>query len=955
MTSSIVKAMAAIASLIALFSLNCFGADGFAVSTHWTGASDGGMGINFGDIVRHDVKKNAVIKDTVLYAGKARCAIINQTGDLVAFIVQSDGIWVIGADGGDLVKMKNSRTGNGSWMDWPIGDWIYYTEEGMTPNGSGDPAYWDTTGKSSRLRRINVATGADEAVAQFGGRIRIDEFGLEAHAQPAAGRFVCTATDSLDAITVYVRQYDLSKPLVMINDRLRGCGSSISPSGKYFTLNQLTHFSVQILDWNRVEKKSFSINQWVDSVASDKRPYWNRHRWSANSDQWVTLTQGMNYPTTVSTNQVLFDWVGEKQVQVTQNRVDAAGCDEGEDFWLSRCNLSASGIAFLVDKGQAAPAMQRVVASVADGFDSLRKITAASDQSWLSAIVADSGNQKIIRNSVNITGLATGMYKARVSIKTLDTLAGAYWVRLNVYEKRISKITISPKQVLVRARGSASFSASAVDQYGQPVTADVRWNCNDGGFMSQSGIFTSNGGEGTFSITAIASSGRDTAYDTASVRVRLVPYDSLRLWLRADTGIVSPTAKHGMYWIDVSKPLGDTAKCPLMHQPSVVLDKTNNLPTIRFDGNAYLDVKPLELKEFTAFMVFKSEKALDTVAWLFSGGADTASGFSSAGNNDLGSNFPNFCAWTGSRGLMEKYAVKNDAFRLITIQNNKLFECGNELETAGSRGKFVAGALDRMLLSRIGAAAGKDSACNGFYGSISEIAIYSAILPDSLRQAVELYLTGKYGVQPAQKNADSAIVVTSRLSGATFYVGDTLHIRWKSDSLWSNQVKIEISFDNGKSWYFVNTLSAIYRADPQWGDLPWIIPDSIEGRNSALASTISDKCKVRVSDYVREYVFGLSGGVFSITPHPVLTALKYPKPALAIRIEQDAGGRLVIAVPDQGRNIVEAYRINGRTVFTRTSVGPCRYLFPRQAIGCGLYLVKITTPLHSVLKKVLIK
>jgi hypothetical protein len=943
--------------LMAVFSLNCFAIDGFAVSTHWVGASDGGMGINFGNIVRHDVKKNVLSKDTVLYAGMARCAVINQTGDLVAFIVQSDGIWVIGADGSDLQKLKNSRNGNGSWMDWPQGDWIYYTEEGMTPSGSGDPATWDTTGKSSRLRRVNVLTGADEAVAMFGGKIRIWEFGLEVHAQPNSGHFVCTATDSLDAQTAYVRQFDLSKPLVMINDRLRGCGSSISPSGKFFTLNQLDHVSVQILDWNRLVKKLFTINQWVDSSASDKRTSWNRHRWSANSDRWVTLTQGMNYPTTVSTNQVLYDWVGEKQVQVTQNRVDVAGCDEGEDFWLSRSNLSASGLTFYANLGQTAVAFQHVKIGTADGFDSLRKITAVSDQSWLSTTVVDSGNQKNVINSVNISGLSTGIYKARVTVKTLDTVAGAYWVRLYLYEKQVSKITIFPRQVIMRARGSALFSEAAIDQYGQPVTASVTWKCNGGGIMSQSGIFTSDGSEGSFSIVVSASSGSDTAYDSASVRVRLVPYDSLRIWLRADTGVISPTAKHGMFWIDVSKISGDTATCPVTHQPSIIFDKTNNLPTVQFDGNAYLDIKPIVLGNFTVFMVFKSEKAPDMLSWVVSGSADTVRGFSCAGNSAIGSDFPNFCAWSGDRGLMEKYAVVNGGFRCISIQNNKLFECGQELETSSTLGKFVSGALQSMVLSRIGARAGAhaDTAFDALFGCVSEIAVYSTVLPDSLRQAVELYLTEKYGVRPAQKNADSAIAVTSRLAGASFHIGDTLPIQWKSDSVWSSQVKIEVSLDNGKSWHFVNTESAIYRSDPQWGNYLWPIPDSIDGTSSPAIYAVSAQCKVRVSDYFRDYLVGVSDGVFAITPRPVSTAMKHATATLQILIKQNAVGRLDISIPDQGLHSVEVFRINGQGVFSRIGFGACHYEIPRDQISSGLYLVRIATPFHNVMKKMLIK
>ena len=95
--------------------------------------------------------------------------------------------------------------------------------------------------------------------------------------------------------------------------------------------------------------------------------------------------------------------------------------------------------------------------------------------------------------------------------------------------------------------------------------------------------------------------------------------------------------------------------------------------------------------------------------------------------------------------------------------------------------------------------------------------------------------------------------------------------------------------------------------------------------------------------------------MFAITPQPASMNLKHARAALQILIKQNAVGRLDISIPDQGLHSVEVFSINGQSVFSRIGFGACYYEIPRDQISSGPYLVRIATPFHNVMKKILIK
>jgi len=74
-------------------------------------------------------------------------------------------------------------------------------------------------------------------------------------------------------------------------------------------------------------------------------------------------------------------------------------------------------------------------------------------------------------------------------------------------------------------------------------------------------------------------------------------------------------------------------------------------------------------------------------------------------------------------------------------------------------------------------------------------------------------------------------------------------IRWKSENI-VTQVTIEISYDNGASWRFIQSTPV----DSSSGEYSWIVPEMT-----------SEQCKLRIRDIQNSNISGVSERVFSIS------------------------------------------------------------------------------------------
>ena len=85
----------------------------------------------------------------------------------------------------------------------------------------------------------------------------------------------------------------------------------------------------------------------------------------------------------------------------------------------------------------------------------------------------------------------------------------------------LTSILVSPATASIAAGGQQQFSAVAYDQNGTPLSAQPTfgWTVSSGGSINGSGLFTSDGTAGTFTVTASATGTSGTVQGTAQVTV----------------------------------------------------------------------------------------------------------------------------------------------------------------------------------------------------------------------------------------------------------------------------------------------------------------------------------------------------------------------------------------------------------------------------------------------------
>jgi len=317
------RSVAAVLFVLLILGGRAYAVDGIAISTHRRGGGDG-MGVNrsvYGDLVRHDIKNDKVVKSTVIYAGKARGARINDAGDKVVFLKLDGHLCVMNIDGTNVKELTNTKNHFTSGLDWPIGDWVYYSEQ-------GSPSYKEDSQAKKTIRRVNVVTGEDELVGMT--QYPVWQLTLSAQATKESGRFMVTS-----------KLLDFSNPQPWTNPGGLSCGSVLSPSGRYVSEMGHTHADLHIRSWdpeapnsNRNKLLEFHVNEW-QPAPNDAREYFYRPEWSVNSDKWLVITHGSNFSCATDTNMVAYNWIDGRQIQITNNLIASGDNDETGDFWVA--------------------------------------------------------------------------------------------------------------------------------------------------------------------------------------------------------------------------------------------------------------------------------------------------------------------------------------------------------------------------------------------------------------------------------------------------------------------------------------------------------------------------------------------------------------------------------------------------------------------------------------------
>ncbi len=135
---------------------------------------------------------------------------------------------------------------------------------------------------------------------------------------------------------------------------------------------------------------------------------------------------------------------------------------------------------------------------------------------WVIKFSHDISDKYIFRNSGDSTTLLHSL-TTDTSIKPVVLFKGvcAYgydsrgWVKDFIATAdsavTLDRFTIAPKNSIIEPSQSVTFSYTSADQWRSPLSTTVAWAVSGGGTISQSGVFTSDGTIGEFTVTATPS------------------------------------------------------------------------------------------------------------------------------------------------------------------------------------------------------------------------------------------------------------------------------------------------------------------------------------------------------------------------------------------------------------------------------------------------------------------
>lgn len=208
-----------------------------------------------------------------------------------------------------------------------------------------------------------------------------------------------------------------------------GCGNAMSPDGSKTTNNLDTHQDMYIRNWDRSVYKSLSI--------SSTGEYWNDHRWSRNSNEWIIYSRGPEFYLQGYSNVYLRNIETDEEIRVTNGSHDTH-----RDFWVGTLQqdpvitLSPQSLSFEAQEQGDNPQPQDVsIGNSADG--TLDSITTNHDASWLTMTKNGTGNSQVLTNHIDITGLAPDTYNTTVTVSAPNAPQSAsYSVALTVGPKQ---------------------------------------------------------------------------------------------------------------------------------------------------------------------------------------------------------------------------------------------------------------------------------------------------------------------------------------------------------------------------------------------------------------------------------------------------------------------------------------------------------------------------------------
>jgi len=309
--------------------------DGISVTGHWSGTNENLYG-GFGEIYRHDIEDGEVVGHTLLYqdaAQKARNPVISADGTRAAFLLENGRIAVVPLAGGDATVLQSAQSHGQACLDWPEGEWVYYTKGGFSqPSGS------------KLLHRVNAQNDVDEYVLTFKKNDGVTESGtwrfhIARDLQHTAIRPDDTDPHPAGCITAF----DMINDGHLRSDRSLGargdwrCSTGMDPDGVYIFEGNRAHTGGTVRFWDDLSEVKTML--WEDARSwgpdtADTGISHNRNAWAANSQKWLCIHVGWGNRGVNGANQMLINWVDEERIVVTENTDGSHAFDCAGDFFV---------------------------------------------------------------------------------------------------------------------------------------------------------------------------------------------------------------------------------------------------------------------------------------------------------------------------------------------------------------------------------------------------------------------------------------------------------------------------------------------------------------------------------------------------------------------------------------------------------------------------------------------
>jgi glucose/arabinose dehydrogenase len=239
---------------------------------------------------------------------------------------------------------------------------------------------------------------------------------------------------------------------------------------------------------------------------------------------------------TITTNSSVPMWIGGSPSGATVRPWDG----QIDDVTIYSRALSAAEIAAMVSNDTAPPVISNVQASVTDGTATITWDTDEPASSVVNygldatygSVVNDAA--LVISHSVTLSGLAaeTQYHFQVVSVDGSGNQAAIADTTFTTAAQSgeppvLTTITVSPASATVNSGATRQFTATTLDQFGNPISATPVWSVSGGGNIDASGLFNASTAGGPFIVTAQSAGISGTA--TVSVvdsPVGILPLDS---------------------------------------------------------------------------------------------------------------------------------------------------------------------------------------------------------------------------------------------------------------------------------------------------------------------------------------------------------------------------------------------------------------------------------------------